>query len=151
MFRHGTQTMDNSRICSSMSMVSKTSCSHFSGQGSYHTTHTWTNKVMSWISGAYESLCMALTWSELDYFAWFDGTVCDQPALSRILISRSVVCSSIVLTFLARVQIWNPFIQFKFSVYGLMYTHVHTYASCNPVLLVWGSLMLTPTKYLLMR
>ena len=43
MFCHGTQIMDNSRICHCllfMSMVSKTSCSHFTCQGSYSGTHT---------------------------------------------------------------------------------------------------------------
>ena len=48
-------------------------------------THAWTklhtDEVMSWISGAWASLCMALTWSELNYCAWFDDTVCEQPAL----------------------------------------------------------------------
>jgi len=39
--------MDNSRICS-MSMVSKTSYSHFSGQWTYYSsTRTWT-KLKSW-------------------------------------------------------------------------------------------------------
>ena len=39
--------MDNSRVCP-MSMVSKTSYSHFSDQGSYY-THAWTNFTMkSW-------------------------------------------------------------------------------------------------------
>ena len=45
-------------VCCSMSLVSKTSCSHFVCQGSYYDTHTlglnFTNKFMSWISGAYE-------------------------------------------------------------------------------------------------
>ena len=40
-----------------VSVVSKTSCIHFSGQGShYGYTHAWTklhNEVMSWISGSY--------------------------------------------------------------------------------------------------
>ena len=42
-------------VCCSMTVVSKTLCSHFSSQGSYYGyTYTWTKLVMSWISGAYE-------------------------------------------------------------------------------------------------
>ena len=63
MFCHGTQTTDDSKICltvcCSINIISKTSCSHFSIQGSYYGyTHAWTklyNEVMNWISGAYES------------------------------------------------------------------------------------------------
>ena len=42
MFCHGTQTMDNSRICHccSTNKESKTSCSHFSGQEVTTATHT---------------------------------------------------------------------------------------------------------------
>ena len=47
--------MENS---SSMSMVSKNSCSHFSSQRSYYDfTYPWSkfhNEVMSWIAGAFE-------------------------------------------------------------------------------------------------
>ena len=146
LFCHGTQIMDNSRIsfvtvCCSMSMVSKTSCSHFCGQGSYSTstTHTlglnFTIKLWAeFLAPLWVSLCMTLTWSERNYFAWFDGTVCEQPALvchgspqSRFY--RRGVSSLNMKFVLARVQIWNPFAQFKFWVYG------HTHASSNAVTL----------------
>ena len=45
---------------------------------------------------------------------------------------------------LARVQICNPFAQFKFPVYGHAQTYIHTHASSNAVKLVWGSLRLAP-------
>ena len=52
-------------VCCSMSMVSKTLCSHFSGQGSYYGyTHAWT-KFQSWAESlALMSLCMVLTCSK---------------------------------------------------------------------------------------
>ena len=37
-----------------------------------------------------------------------------------------------------------PFVQFKFSVYGLTHADRHIHASCNAVPLVWGSLRLAP-------
>ena len=54
MIYHGTQPRKTAgfvTVCCSMSMVSKTLCSHFSSQGSYYSyTHAWTkfhNEVMS--------------------------------------------------------------------------------------------------------
>ena len=47
-------------------------------------THTWTKlHKLSWAESLalMMSLFMALTWSELNYCAWFDGTVCEQPTL----------------------------------------------------------------------
>ena len=73
-------------LCCSMSMVSKTLCSHFSSQWShYGYTHAWTI-TSQWslelnLWRLWASLCMALTWSELNYCAWFDGPICEQPAL----------------------------------------------------------------------
>ena len=160
MFYHGTQTMDKSRIWCSMSKISKTLCSHFSGQGSYYSyTHTWTklhNEVMSWIFGAYEC-----------HYAWplpeaNSTTVCDLtvpyhlwtacPCLSWstvAIVSRSIsmeLDSEGLKTF--SLACMHPFIQFKFLVYGYTVVDIYTNASCNAVSLVWGSLMLTPKSNL---
>ena len=141
-------------VCCSMRMVSKTSCSHLACQGSYYATHTlglnftmksWAKSLAPFI---WVSLCMALTWSERNYCAWFDGTVCEQPALvchgsqSRFHRRGSWSWFNEQEFVLARVQIWNPFAQFKFSVYG--HTQTYTHASSNAVMLVWGSLRLAP-------
>ena len=54
LFCHGTQTLGFVTVCCSMSMVSKTSCSHFFGQGSYYATHTlgqtsrWSHELNLW-------------------------------------------------------------------------------------------------------
>ena len=127
MFCHGIQTMDNSRtVCCSMSMVSKTLCSHFSGQGSYTLglNFTISHELNLW--HLWVSLCMALTWSELNYCAWFDGTVCEQPALvchgSQSHSSARwgpLACSSTCTKL-------YPFIQFKYSVYGWSYRQTYT-------------------------
>ena len=72
---------------------------------------------------------MALTWSERNYCAWFDGTVCEQPALVyHGLQSRFSSAWTEQEFVLARMQIWNPFAQFKFSVYGhtRTQTYIHT-------------------------
>ena len=71
----------------------------------------------------------------------------DSSALSYTVRSPS---SHRTLKALARVQNWNarvplfPFVQFKFSVYGLTQTDRHTHASSNAVPLVWDSLRLAP-------
>ena len=60
-------------------------CNYFSGQVSYYATHmlglnfTMKSELNLW--RLWVSLCTALTWSELNYTAWFDGVVCKQPAL----------------------------------------------------------------------
>ena len=78
-------------VCCSMSMISTTLCSHFSSQGSYYGyTHALTKlptEVMSWIWCLWVSLCMALTWSELNYCAWFVPSVSSLP-LSVMVRSR---------------------------------------------------------------
>ena len=57
---------------------------------------------------------MALTWSKLNYCAWFDGTVCEQPAL----VCHGLQLPCVAPDRLARVQIWTvrsySFVQFKF-------------------------------------
>ena len=60
-------------VCSSMSVVSNTSCSHFFDQWSYWGyTHAFTKLHTKVMSCAYECrLCMRLTWSKLNCRAWF--------------------------------------------------------------------------------
>ena len=101
-------------------------------------THAWTklhNKVMSWISGAYEC-----------HYAWplpevNTTTVRDLmvPSVSSQPLSVMVrSCTFISLEFtehgfvLARVQIWNPFTHLNFwymamSRHTYIHTYVHTY------------------------
>ena len=121
-----------------------TNCSHFSGQGSYYGyTHAWTNVTLQWSHNLnlwrlWVSLRMALTWSELNYCAWFNDTACEQPAhclsWSAVAFSRSIglELDSEILTF---TRTWNvcirSFREFKFSVYG----HTQTYTrvlQCSP-------------------
>ena len=81
-----TQTMDNSRIghCllfhehgkqklrAAISPVDEATMLY---------THAWTK--LSWAESLalMMSLFMVLTWSELNYCVWFDGSVCEQPVL----------------------------------------------------------------------
>ena len=130
-------------VCCSMSMVSKTLCSHFSSQGSYYGyTHAWTkfhNEVMSWTSGAYEC-----------HYAW--SAVAFSRSISVELDSERSIMSTLHERALAHVQIWNvriyPFVEFKFSVYAHTYvrkqTPRRTHVSCNAVPLVRGSPRLVP-------
>jgi len=63
-------------VCCSMSMVSNTSCSHFFGQWSYRGyTHAFT-KLHTGVEVNFSRLWVSiymhgLTWSELNYSAWF--------------------------------------------------------------------------------
>ena len=101
--------MDNSRVYSSMNMVSKVRAAISPVKEATTATHMWTklhNEVMSWISDTYEC-----------HYAWFlpeansttVRSVQEQPAL---------ICHGPQSQFaLAHVQIWNPsypFVQFKF-------------------------------------
>ena len=117
---HGIQTMDNSRICHCrcfMSMVSKNFVQpFFRSRGLLRYTHAWTElHKLSWAESLalMMSLFMALTWSELNYCAWFDGTVCEQPALVCRCPQSCSVDPSVWSLFtehefaLARVQIWT--------------------------------------------
>jgi len=65
-------------VCCSMSMVSKTSHSQ-----------SWAESLV------FMSVIMALTWSELNYCTWFDGTACERPcpclSWSAVAFSRSIV------------------------------------------------------------
>ena len=149
--------MDNSRICHCLLF-------HEHGKQNFvqpfrlsrkllHYTHAWTklhNEVMSWISGTvYMSVIMHGPYRERNYCAWFDGTVCEQPALVyhglQLRFHRHGVNRNL---FYYCVQIWNPFAQFKFLVYGhsqtYIHTYIHTHASSNAVTLVWDSLRLAP-------
>ena len=117
-----------------MSMVLKqTSCSHFACQGSYYATHThWTkhhNEVMSWISGVYECHyawplpeANVTTVRDWRYRLW---AAC--PCLSRFAVAPSLAWSWFTAHELVlNIAIWNPFAQFKFSVYGQTQTYIHT-------------------------
>ena len=82
------KTIDNSRICHCLLF-------HECGKQNFvqpflrswkliRYTHAWTklhNVVMTWLNlwRLWVSLCMNLTWRELNYCAWFDGTICEQP------------------------------------------------------------------------
>ena len=86
-FCQSTQIMDNFRVCHCLlfhEQGKQTSCSLFSSQGSYYATHTlglnFTMKSWAESPVLMSVLCMALTQSKLNYFAWFNGTVCEQPA-----------------------------------------------------------------------
>ena len=87
MFCHGTQiiTAGFVAVCCSMTMVSKTSCSHFACHRSYYATHTlglnFTIKSRAESLALMSVIMHGLTWSKRNYCAWFDGTVCEQPAL----------------------------------------------------------------------
>ena len=138
----------------------------------YSYTHSWTklhNEVMSWIFGAYEchyawplpeanlTTVRGLTISSVSNLSL---SVMVRSAFSRAIVMELDSEGSVVSTFtrnnraFANVQIWNvhaplyPFVQFKFSVYGLTYVpDIHVYATCNAVMLVWGSLRLVPIMF----
>ena len=116
---------------------------------------------MRWIFGAYEC---HYAWPLPEYSAWFDGIVCPCLSWCPVAFSRAIVVeldsegSIVSLTFtrkirsLARVQIWNvrappyPFVQFKFSVFGLTYVRtghtrtrdLHAYKIIQPRLCTWS-------------
>ena len=112
-------------FCCSMSVVSKTLCSHFSSQVSYYGyTQAWTklhNKVMSWISGAYEChyawSLPEVNWTQLLCMIWWHRLWAACPCLSwstvvvcvnlSCLHSRLLSCWPTVLWLLAHVQIWK--------------------------------------------
>ena len=111
-------------------------------------THVWTKlhkNLMLWAEclALMMSLFLVLTWSELNYCAWFEGTVCEQPALVCHDPQSFFICVEFVTEHkfaLARVQIWNPahpFVQFKYSVYGHKQASRHAYIyirvlQCSP-------------------
>jgi len=137
---HGTQTMDNSRIfvtvCCSMSMVSKTSCSRFSGQQSqYGYTHAWTNFIMkSWAesqalmsvimhgsylkrtqlrhTGVFWWYCL---WAACPCLSWSAPTMC---ALTWVVFAPGFFmptgCALASFSMCANSKCTYPFIQFKF-------------------------------------
>ena len=142
--------MNNSRICS-MSMVSKTLYSHFSGQGSYYSSTLGLNFTMeSWaeflglmsviMHGPY------LKWTQLLCVAWRYRLWAACPCLSwsAVAFSRSIVVEldsegSIVSTFtqntraLARVQIWMYVhlcirsFNLNFDIWPRRTGHIYTY------------------------
>ena len=90
---------------------------------------------------------MVLTWSEHNYCAWFEGTVCEQPALvyygSQSHFHWCGVSSPNRNLFyhVCKFEIHSLNLNFRY-----MATHKHTHTSSNAVMLVWGSLRLTPLK-----
>ena len=92
-------------------------------------THAWTN-IHKLSLALIMSLFMALTWSELNYCSWSDGTVCEQPARPQSFSVDPSARSS----FTEHVcKFEHPFIQFKFSVYGHKQAsrHTHAHAQCS--------------------
>ena len=126
MFCCGTQIMNNSRICHCLLFYEhgkKNFVQPFClSRKLLRYTHAWTklhNKLMSWISGAYECHGPYLKWMQLlcvilRYRLW---AAC--PCLSWSAVALSSEWSYFT-EHEARVQIWNPFTQFKFSVCGHM-------------------------------
>ena len=159
MFCRGTQIMDNSRICHccSMSMVSKTSCSHFACQGSYYATHTLglNFTIKSWakslalmsviMHGPYlkrtQRLCVI--WRHCMSAACPCLNLChgSQSRFHRRGVNMNVEWTWICFSTCANLKSVRFF---KFSVYGHTQTYIHTHASSNAVMLVWGLLRLAP-------
>ena len=123
-------------------MVSKTSCSNFSGQGSYYSyTHTFgLNFTMkSWaeflalmndiMHGQY------LTQTQLLYLIWWYRLWAACPCLSSSAVTTiGEELDSCRVTFHERathtclnLECTCPFVQLKFPVYGYMQTDIYTY------------------------
>ena len=115
-------------VCCFMSMVSKTSCSNFTCQGSYYTTHTLglNFTIKSWAESlALMSVIMHgpyLKRTQLLCVIWRSMTICEQPALvchgSQSRFHRTWICFS------------------NFEIHSLIYdmwpqadihTYIHTY------------------------
>ena len=146
--RHGTQTIDNSRICHCL-LFGECGKQNFvqpflRSRKLLRYTRAWTklhNVVMTrlnlwrlWLS-LWVWLFMALTWSELNYCVWFDGTVCEQPGLvchglqlhsvdigveldSKGPLIASICWLSLNFSTCANLKCTYWFVQFKFLVYG---------------------------------
>ena len=168
MFCHGTQTTDNSRICH---------CLLFDEHDKHNFvqpflqsrkllrlyTHALTKlhtEVMSWIWCLWVSLCMALTWSELNYCAWFVPSV-SSLRLSVMVRSRIQYIHRRGVRWweihrvnfheraLVHVQIWNVRIR-SFNL-NLRYMATckqmdrHTHASCNAWIYIITVCVQTPS------
>ena len=128
-------------VCCSMSMVSKTSCSHFSIQGSYYgyTLHTLgLNFTMkSWAESlALMSVIMHgpyLKWTQLLYVIWRYRLWAACPSLSwsageeldseRSIVSISRESSSMCTC--PNLKCTYPFVQLKISIYSHTQTDIH--------------------------
>ena len=141
-------------VCCSMSILSKTLCSHFSGQGSYYGyTHAWTklrNDRRLWVSHYAWPLPEVNSTTVRDLMVPFVSVACHGPQSHSVdpsVWSQIVRGPSCQLT-LNALNITNgilfskcanlkcmlpsyPFVQFKFSVYGHTVVSKHTHASCN--------------------
>ena len=123
-------------------------------------THTWTKlHKFSWAKSLVLTMSL-FTWSELNYCAWFDGAVCEQPALVCHGSQPFSLAWNSLLNTLARVQIWNPlhpFVQFKFWYMATSkQADIHTYTrvlQCSrlssPQLIVKLKVLLTDWVYIL--
>ena len=84
---------DLSLVCCSMSMVSKTLCSHFSGQGSYYGyTHARTkphNELMTRVPGI-----QVYKWSTSHVTSWPGNMISSCRLLQLLLWSQRVTCGS---------------------------------------------------------
>ena len=150
MFCHGIQIMANSRICHCLLF-------HEHGKQNFiqpfrlsrkliRYTHAWTklhNKVMSWISGAYECI---YAWPLPEANQVNATTVRDLTVSSVSSLPLSVIVRS--RTFIGVELVNRTWICFSTcanlkSVRSFKYTH----SSSNAVTLVWGSLRLAPINH----
>ena len=142
--------MNNRRI---LSMVTKTSCSHISCQGSYYSyTHAWT-KLWSHELNLWHlcvSLCPYLKWTQLLWVVWRYRTICAWAACpclswSTVAFSRSICVEldSETFSFSICANFESVHSIKIFGIWLQVGLDIHTHASCNAVSLVWSSLRLT--------
>ena len=137
-----------------MSMVSKTSCSHFTSQGSYYGyTHAWTklhNEVMSWMSvimhGSYlrQTPLLCMIWRYCLWAAWHCLSW-SAVAFSRYIGMELLEIHRINFRFSTSANLKCTY-PLNFGIWLHANRHTCTHASCNAVPLVWGSLRLAPTN-----
>ena len=148
--------MDSSRICHCccfMNMVSKNFVQPFlrSRKLLCYTQTKIQTKIHKLSLALMTSLFMALTWSELNYYAWCDGTICEQLALA-------CHCPQ---SFSVDPSAWSSFTEHEFGFstcanlnirsFNLNFRYMATSKQAdihmhvrNAAMLVWGSLRLTP-------
>ena len=137
-------------VCCFMSMVSKNFVQPFlRSRKLLRYTLAWTKlHKWSWAESLalMMSFFMALTWSgELNYCVWFDGTVCEQPAL----VCRCPQSFSVHWTWIcfSTCPICSFNLNFRYMATSKQaaskQADIHTHVR-NAVTLVWGSLRLAP-------
>ena len=125
-----------------MSMVSKTLCNHFFGQGNYYGyTHAWTklhSEVMSWMSVIMHGSYLRQTW--LPCVIWWYHLWAAWPCLSwsAVAFSRYIGVELLEIhrinfrfSVSVNLKCTYAFIQVKFSVYGHMQTYTRV-LQCSP-------------------